>query len=188
LFALPAIASGAPAWTWVDASGQVHFSDRPVPGARQVELSGAQSFGAQAPARTTRPGAGAVAATPGAPYEIEIVSPADQETLSNIGATLTVQVRFQPALQPGHHFDLSIDGQRYNLNATSARVTVPNVFRGAHTLDVLVLDGAGTEVARSATRSFFVRQTSIQNPSNPLRSNNNARPPTPPPTNPPPRP
>src|SRR5262245_25230369 len=145
LFALPAIASGAPAWTWVDASGQVHFSDRPVPGARQVELSGAQGFGAQVQGAvpTTRAGAGAGAAAAGAPYAIEILSPADQETLSNIGATLTVQVRFQPALQPGHRFDLSIDGTRYNLNSTSARVTVPNVFRGAHTLDVLVLDGTG---------------------------------------------
>src|SRR6185503_7540183 len=98
LFALPATASSAPAWTWVDASGQVHFSDRPVPGARQVELSGAQSFGTQVPARTTRAGGGAGATTPATPYAIEIVSPADQETLSNIGATLTVQVRFQPAL------------------------------------------------------------------------------------------
>jgi len=186
LFALPATASSAPAWTWVDASGQVHFSDRPVPGARQVELSGAQGFGTQVAARTTRAGGGASAATPGAPYAIDIVSPADQETLSNIGATLTVQIRFQPALQPGHRFDLAIDGQRYNLNSTSPRVTVPNVFRGAHTLDVVVLDGTGTEVMRSETRSFFVRQTSIQNPSNPLRPSNN--PPTPSPSNPPPRP
>ena len=38
-------ASGAPAWTWIDANGTVHFSDRPEPGAAQVELAGAQGFG-----------------------------------------------------------------------------------------------------------------------------------------------
>ncbi len=168
LFALPATPlSGAPAWTWVDANGQVHFSDRPVPGAQQIELAGAQGFGVATPPTGSRPDAPAETAPP---YEsIEIVSPGDQETLSNIGAALTVQVRFLPALQQGHRFDLAIDGQRYDLNTTNPRVTVPNVFRGAHTLEVIVLDSAGTELMRSAVRRFFVRQTSIQNPSNPLR-------------------
>jgi hypothetical protein len=155
-------ASAAPAWTWVDANGTVHFSDRPVPGARQVELSGAQGFGTQVAARAPR--VDDPAATR-APYQaIEIVSPADQETLWNIGSVLPVQVRFQPGLQPGHRFDLALDGQRRNLNTTNARVTLPDVFRGAHTLQVVVLDSTGTEVMRSAARTFFVQQTSVQSP------------------------
>src|SRR5688572_30503757 len=92
-------ASAAPAWTWVDADGTVHYSDRPVPGARQVELSGAQGFGA---ARTNAPRAtGEAGPTASTPYQrIEILSPAEQETLWNIGTALPVQVSFQPALQP----------------------------------------------------------------------------------------
>jgi hypothetical protein len=157
-------ASAAPAWTWVDANGTVHFSDRPVPGARQVELSGAQGFGTQAASRAPRVGdPSAVPAN--APYQaIEIVSPADQETLWNIGTVLPVQVRFQPALQPGHRYDLALDGARRNLNTTNARVTLPDVFRGAHTLQVLVLDASGAEVMRSSARTFFVQQTSVQSP------------------------
>ena len=52
-------ASAAPAWTWVDAEGTRHYSDRPVPGAEQVDLAGAQAFGSRAPraARTTGQGA-----------------------------------------------------------------------------------------------------------------------------------
>jgi hypothetical protein len=156
-------ATAAPAWTWVDENGTVHFSDRPVPGARQVELSGAQGFGTQSAARAalgTDQGD-----TAGNPYRaIEILSPADQETLWNIGSQLPVQVRFQPALQPGHRYDLAFDGQRRNLDTTSARVTLPDVFRGTHTLQVVVIDSAGTEVMRSAPRTFFVQQTSVQNP------------------------
>jgi hypothetical protein len=186
LFALPATpASSAPAWTWVDASGTVHFSDRPVPGARQVELTAAQGFGTAAPtpsgARASAPQAQAAA-----PYEsIEIVSPADQETLYNIGAALNVVVQFQPALQPGHRFDVTLDGQRRNLNTSSPRTTVANVFRGAHTMQVVVIDAAGVEVMRSQPRTFFVQQTSIQNPSNPLRRNNAPPSPNPPNSNPP---
>jgi len=163
--------SGAPAWTWVDADGQVHYSDRPVPGAQQVELTGAQGFGAAAaPARRLTP-----AATPqqtGAaltPYRtIDIVSPTEQETLWNIGGTLNVQVQIEPALQAGHRLDLALDGQRRNLNTANQRLSVPNVFRGAHTLQVIVIDAAGTEVMRSPSRNFVVQQTSVQNPNSPL--------------------
>ena len=158
-------ASAAPAWTWVDANGTVHYSDRPVPGARQVELAGAQGFGTQT-ARAAQAASGAERGTPAAAYQaVEVVSPADQETLWNIGTVLTVQVRFQPALQQGHRYDLLYDGQRRNLNTTNPRATLGDVFRGQHTLQVVVLDAAGTDVARSPARTFFVQQTSVLNPS-----------------------
>ena len=167
-------ASSAPAWTWVDANGQIHFSDRPVPGARQVELTGAQGFGSQASGRAgarSNPQPG----DPAALYQsIDIVSPAEQETLWNIGATLNVQVRFQPVLQPGHRYDLALDGQRRNVNTTNMRVALTNVFRGTHTLQVIVLDAAGAELMRSPGRGFIVQQTSALNPNSAT-----ARPPRP---------
>jgi uncharacterized protein DUF4124 len=157
-------AIAAPAWTWVDANGTVHYSDRPVPGARQVELAGAQGFGGNQAGRASRPGA-APATTPGAAYQaVEVVSPADQETLWNIGTMLPVQVRFQPALQAGHRYDLLFDGQRRNLNTANTRVTLSDVFRGTHTLEVVVLDSTGAELMRSPTRTFHVQQTSVQSP------------------------
>ncbi|HEX7235335.1 MAG TPA: DUF4124 domain-containing protein [Gammaproteobacteria bacterium] len=157
--------SAAPAWTWVDEEGTRHYSDRPVPGAEQVELLGAQGFGAQHTPRATHDAQASAAGVPGAPYQsIEVVSPAEQETLWNIGTNLPVQVRFQPALQSGHRYDLLLDGQRRNVNTATPRVTLPDVYRGEHTLQVLVIDSAGTEVMRSPARVFFVQQTSTLNP------------------------
>ena len=161
---LGSAASAAPAWTWVDAEGTRHYSDRPVPGAEKVELTGAQGFGATGRAgRAAR--ADDTAGVPGAAYQsIEVVSPAEQETLWNIGTNLPVQVRFEPALQTGHRYDLLYDGQRRNLNTATPRVTLPDVFRGEHTLQVVVIDSAGTELMRSPARVFFVQQTSTANP------------------------
>jgi len=165
-------ASAAPAWTWVDANGTVHYSDRPVPGARQVELSSAQPIGTRvrgsAPRATGQPETGAAT---GAYQSIEILSPAEQETLWNIGTLLPVEVRFQPALQPGHRYDVLFDGQRRNLNTVASRVTLPDVFRGTHTVQIVVIDAQGAEIARSETRTFIVQQTSTQNPN----SRTNAR-------------
>jgi len=131
-----------------------------------VELAGAQAFGsaARAPRSSAATAQGGTAGVPGAPYQsVEVTSPAEQETLWNIGTNLPVQVRIQPALQTGHRLDLLFDGQRRNLNTANTRVTLPDVFRGQHTLQVVVIDSAGMEVMRSAARVFFVQQTSTLN-------------------------
>jgi hypothetical protein len=134
-------------------------------------LPGAQGFGAAAaPTRTNTIGA-ATPAQPGtaAPYRaINILSPSEQQTLSNTGGNLPVRVAFEPALQAGHRFDLALDGQRRNLNTANQQQTLTEVFRGVHTLQVIVLDSAGAELMRSPVRNFVVQQASVQNPNSPL--------------------
>jgi len=179
LFAFAATAvSGAPAWTWVDANGQVHFSDTPVPGATRIELSSAQSFGspaqrAQAPAAdtTARSPAAAEKAAGGAQRyrAFNIVSPRQQETLWNEGGTVDVQVQLDPPLLAGHRLDIYVDGQRRNLNSTSTDFTLENMERGIHTLQAIVVDQNGDELLRTLATTFMIQQTSIQNPQNPQR-------------------
>jgi hypothetical protein len=169
LSALSAItAQAAPAWTWTDQNGQVHFSDRPEPGARQIELAGAQGFNAPAAQRGTTAPAGPQTAGPALYRTINILSPADQETFSNNGGNVTVRVGFEPPLQPGHRYDLALDGQRLNRVSATPQMALTNVTRGEHTLQVVVLDTTGTELMRSPSRTFFVQQVSLQNPNSPL--------------------
>jgi hypothetical protein len=162
--------SGAPAYTWTDANGIVHFSDTPVPGARQIELAGAQGFGNRSSAQPTQaassaPAAAAAEPAPTSPYRLlSIAAPAQQETLWNTGGSLSVRIEVQPRLQPGHRLDVVLDGARKNLSATGLEFTVPEVFRGLHTMEALVVDPRGTEIARSSPITFVVQQTSLQNP------------------------
>jgi hypothetical protein len=171
LFALTAGAvHGAPAWRWVDANGQVHYSDTPVPGAKQVDLAGAQTFGTsqrqsssaaapgQASARTTGPAQSYRA--------FNIVSPTQQETLWNVGTVVNVIVELDPPLQPNHFLDVYVDGQRRNLNSTSTDLSVEDVYRGVHTIQAVVVDQSGAEVIRSLATTFMVQQSSVQNPNN----------------------
>ncbi len=168
-------ASGAPAWTWVDANGTVHYSDTPVPGAKQIEVTGAQGFGTASrtqPRSSSTPGAANAAQTPAAATSayrtFNILSPGQQETLWNIGTTLNVQIALDPRLQSAHRLDVLIDGERRNLNATSTELSVPDVFRGTHKLQAVIVDQGGTEVLRSLVTTFMVQQTSVQNPNAPL--------------------
>jgi len=160
-------AHAVPAWTWVDSAGQVHFSDRPVPGATRVELGPAQGFGAtarptSAPSAVIQPSAPTAAE---AGYRaVRILSPTEQQTFWNTGGSVNVQVTVEPTLRAGHRIDLVLDGRRRNLDTAGTQLVVSEVFRGVHTLEAIVLDTSGTEVARSGTTTFMVQQTSIVNP------------------------
>jgi len=167
--------SGSPAWTWVDANGQVHYSDTPVPGATKIELSSAQSFGSTQPRRqepTTDPqgrSAAAEKSTGGAQSyrTFKIVSPKQQDTLWNVGTMVNVQIELDPPLRPGHRVDVYVDGARRNLNSTSTDLTLDDMNRGGHSLEAVILDQNGGEVLRSLATTFMIQQTSIQNPQRP---------------------
>ncbi|NIW24044.1 MAG: DUF4124 domain-containing protein [Gammaproteobacteria bacterium] len=160
------------AYTWTDENGVVHYSDRPFPGANTIELRTAQGFTAPQPAQM------AMAPAEEEPVEEEepvraytafnVLQPTQQETLWNIGTVLNVEVDLQPGLQQGHHLGAYLDGQLIDVGATTAQFQLPDVFRGMHTMQAVVLDDSGTEVLRSLAVSFMVQQTSIQNPANPL--------------------
>jgi hypothetical protein len=94
------------------------------------------------------------------------VQPGQQQTLWNIGAMLQVQAEIEPALQPGHHIDVFLDGQRVSVGATAAQFTVPEVYRGVHTLQAVIADANGQDLVRSLAVTFMVQQTSILNPNN----------------------
>jgi len=102
------------------------------------------------------------------PYtRFDIVSPINEQTLWNIGGNLPLQVRLEPALQAGHLLDAVLDGQRMGLAALGSEVTIPNVYRGLHTLQAVVVDSVtGNEVLRSLSVTIMVQQTSVRNPSN----------------------
>jgi hypothetical protein len=177
-----------PAWTWVDANGRRHYSDRPVEGATRVDLPGAQGFATRpAPtAQTPRTSTAGSTTTPTNAAEaaptyrsFTIRSPAHEETLWNIGAILNVQLGIDPGLQPGHRIDVYLDGQRVVIGEQSPQFTIPDVFRGLHTMSAVIRDAGGRELRRAPEITFMVQQTSVANPVNPQRPAPNPPPPRP---------
>lgn len=165
MWLVAAAAQAADAWTWVDENGTRHYSDRPVEGATKIQLGPAQGFTpnrpaapqAQAPQDSEQP-------APERYRVFDVASPEQQETLWNIEGNLSVRLDVQPQLQPGHKIDVYLDGELKNLNATSTQFLVPDVYRGMHTLQAVVYDSNGDELARSLAVTFMVRQTSIIRP------------------------
>jgi hypothetical protein len=161
----------AQAYRWVDENGVIHYSDRPQPGAEEVELESPPAVDtpprsqASRPARTP-PGArgfegDADEVTVG--YDtLDIASPAAEETLWNIGGVLNVSLDLQPDLKEGHQLRVYFDGNPQQVNSTQFQLQ--EVWRGVHNLQAEVLDQNGQLLIRSQPSRFYVQQTTIVNP------------------------
>ncbi|MFO7304602.1 MAG: DUF4124 domain-containing protein [Gammaproteobacteria bacterium] len=167
MLAGPALAAGTQTvWKWVDEHGVTHYSDRPVPGASQMEVS-VGKIGTVPPSPEPPPPLRPSTPEPaGPPYEVlAITSPAPEEAIVNTAGQVQVSVRLEPALRPGHNLDIYLDGRRVESESrTATSRTLTEVPRGEHTLVAVVFDGRGNRVQESEPVKFYVIQTSIAKP------------------------
>lgn len=153
------------AYRWVDASGVVHYSDRPEPGAEEIQLSNStpRAGGVTPTARRSSESA-EVDERPQQPdgyTSLEIADPGAEQTLWNIGGVLNVTLNLTPALQSGDRIRVYFDGEPRAVSGTTFRI--PEVYRGEHNIQAEVVDPRGELLIRSQTTRFYVQQTSIRN-------------------------
>jgi len=152
----------AQAYKWVDEDGIVHYTDRPVPGAERIILS-TRAGQRTTVVRTQRPVRQTPAvespATDPSYQSVTIASPGAEETLWNLGGTLSVSVSVQPALQQGHRVRVYFDGAPQLMSGTSFEIA--DVFRGVHNIQVEIIDASGQLKIRSQTNRFYVQQNSV---------------------------
>jgi hypothetical protein len=158
-------AAAEEAYVWTDDEGVVHYSDRPVPGARRIELSDPNTSQSPAPRRRDSDEAGEAdeQTADSGPFRyenFEIVSPGAEETLWNIEGVLNVSMTLSPPLQPGHQVRVYFDGTPQIVSGTN--VQLQEVWRGVHNLQAEVLDETGKMLIRSRTNRFYVQQTTVR--------------------------
>ncbi len=78
-----------------------------------------------------------------------------------LGGELTVQLDLQPPLQPEHVISLRYDGREVNVGP-EMQIVVPDVARGAHTLQAAVLDvDSGKQLLVSQRTKFQIHRPSV---------------------------
>jgi hypothetical protein len=160
-------AAYAQAYRWVDEDGVVHYSDRPHEGAEQIQLptTTRSSSSTYTPTPRTRPTTAnteqeEVEEEQPFSYEsITIASPAAEETLWNIEGILNVTVDLQPSLERGHRVRVYFDGTPQLVDGLNFQI--PEVYRGAHNVQVEILDQTGKLMIRSLPNRFYVQQNTI---------------------------
>lgn len=158
-------ATAGEAYVWTDDEGVVHYSDRPVPGARKIELAEPNTGQSPAPRRSGEAGDEAAdePAADDAPFRyetLEVASPGAEETLWNIGGVLNVSLALNPPLQQGHQVRVYFDGNARIVPGTSFQLN--EVWRGVHNVQAEIIDETGKMLIRSRTNRFYVQQNSVR--------------------------
>jgi hypothetical protein len=162
LIATPLLAASV--WKWRDANGVVHFSDQPVPGAEQVSIQSSSTFIASPIASARSSAASSVRSSAAAiSYKnVEIWKPSAESTVVNTAGVVSVGVRVEPELAAEHRLALYLDGRLVaDFPERGLEHELGEVARGAHTLNLVVLDAKGTQVSNSAPVQFYVQQPSV---------------------------
>lgn len=170
LFALSSHAQAATRemWVWKDANGVTHYSDRPVPGAKRLEIAGVTSPSSPPAASTPRRPA-ATAAKPGDAAAIEyrsleIWEPENGASFFGADAIVDVRMRSEPEVAAGHRLLLYLDGKMIEGAPNAPEHNLANLERGVHSLTAVILDEKGNEKIRSEPRVFHIKQATTITP------------------------
>jgi hypothetical protein len=157
-------------YRWVDADGIVHYSDRPAPGSKKIEVEDSRPAAANSAASLPRAKNAAAAPAIAAPYtSCEILHPSAEQTLVNVWS-VTVELDLQPELRPGDSVVLQYDGNpAADQPPRGTSFVLTSVVRGAHNIAAKVVDLSGRTVCQSGAVTFYVRQPSVLSPTSPLR-------------------
>ena len=154
-----------------DNAGPV-FSDKPSPGATQVQLEqpnvvNTQQSG-QSQAQQQQQQQQPTAAAP--PYRrLVILRPANQDALHSNDGAFGISAQLSPPLRPNDRIRVLIDG---NLVPTVFRTANPRITandwqaaalgdRGEHTLQLAVVDANGVPAIQSPVVSFYLHRAAV---------------------------
>jgi len=152
-------------YKWVDAQGNVHYTDHPRPGAEKVQLPKTQTYKPPSMTEALTPAPDASTATPTTGYkQFTITSPASQANLWYVHE-VQVAVSLSPALRSGDTLTYQLDGQSIG-PTTQTSVTFKDIARGAHTASV-TLNSANGATLSAGPVTFFVHQKTILGPKPP---------------------
>ncbi|RTZ73115.1 MAG: hypothetical protein DSZ02_07840 [Gammaproteobacteria bacterium] len=179
LFFLVLLVSQAPAeiYKWVDAQGNVHYSDEPqAPGAKRMrQLPGLSTYSppplpSKPPQEEVReefsgelPEKAPPAAHPG--YQVlKIVSPENEGTVRSSPGEVPIFVALSPVLREGDYFRVLLDGKLLPEHHSSTVIRLSNVDRGEHKVAVAVYSKDGKKLLQSDTHTFYLHRTIAKRP------------------------
>ena len=170
-FLIPSAFAGL--YKWVDADGNVHYTDHPPPqGAEEVTLPPTVTYkptSIPAESAPTEPGAKEVV-----PYQgLTISTPKMNETIRSNTGEVSVQFSLTPnGLNKGDKFRLMVDGKALEQEFTQPQVVLRNVDRGSHTVQVHAVNAAGQVEISSQSVIFHLRRESELSSSSSSSSDN----------------
>ena len=165
LLALPAWAVALEVFRNPDSGNGVEFADHPGTASQRIEILPPATVAPLNGSNPSPPSAVSGAVVAASYTRLNISEPAAGATIYN-QAEIAVAAELTPALQTalGHRLQFFLDGEAVAEPGTSARITLPEVERGAHVLLARILNAEGRPLRTSSPSSFYVHRRSILKP------------------------
>jgi len=165
IFTLLFAATGAQAdkvYKWVDAEGNVLYTDQPRKGAQEVKI-------AKQPPSTVVASYASVNEDRFRYSAVTLPEPTNEGTIRDNEGNVKVSVNVVPPLRSdrGDQIRLSLDGSVLNTDPISPDVVLAGLDQGAHTLQATVTDKAGRVLISSDPVEFYLKHWSINDPRGP---------------------
>ncbi len=155
----------------VDANGNVVFTDiAPVDRSgqaapKEVTVPPVNSY-EPPPVPVAQPNSVPSSADTGYYAQLEVVSPAEDETIRDNAGNVQIQVAIAPQLRADHRLLLVLDGNATEVEAVNGVFELSNVDRGTHTAAGRVVDRQGNVVIESNPATFNLLRYAL--PPNPV--------------------
>ena len=94
--------------------------------------------------------------------QLEVISPAEDETIRDNAGNVQIQVALAPQLRADHRLLLVLDGSATEVEAVNGVFELSNVDRGTHTAGGRVVDRQGNVVIESNPTTFNLMRYALQ--------------------------
>lgn len=155
------ITAQAEVYRWVDANGNVIFSDQPHPDAEKIKIETLPSYTPVAIPESVNEELEGEQEIPR--YKVAILTPANDETVRNNAGLVNINAKVTPPLDQDRNDQLTIklDGQTLGEPSTSPNFTLSEVERGTHTVQVLVVDKDKKTIKSSKKITFHLQRIAV---------------------------
>jgi len=153
-----AAAAADPVYKWVDENGVVHYTDKPPSeNAKPVKLPPLQTYKGGTNPNLSKFDKGPQGGKAAGAAQIDLVTPAPDETFRGGERTVPVAVVVTPQLKEGQRLIYLLDGTPQATPTTDTSFAFTGVDRGTHTASVTLVDEAGNPLATSKTVTFHMK-------------------------------
>jgi hypothetical protein len=149
-------------YKWVDAQGNVLYTDQPRKGAQEIKIAKQPPSSAVASKASVNEDTFRYSA-------VTLAEPTNEGTIRDNEGNVRVSVNVVPPLRydRGDQIRLRLDGSALNVDPNSSEVVLTGLDQGAHTLQATVTDRAGRVLISSDPVEFYLKHWSLDNPIGP---------------------
>jgi len=146
-------------YRWVDAQGNVHYSDEPQKGATEIPMPEVTTIKMKPPKLidlSQNVGKNQQQSKKEDYISLKMASPVDGAIITNEAGHLDITVSLLPGLQQDDKLRFFLDGKPLEKDQTSTTLSVDGLATGEHNASVIVVDKNGQTLIDSDSVKFIL--------------------------------